>query len=64
MDKLHREPPPGIMPEYIWKEKRANELFLAIYRYMNEKLPFPIEWAEEYNRLAEEHPRRGEGGQP
>ena len=46
-----RKPPIGVMPEYLWKKKRYNELCAAIGRYvMSGPEPLP-EWIEEGKRL-------------
>ena len=49
-----KEPPIGIMPEYIWKRKRYGALCSAIGRYiLAGMVPFP-EWVEEGRRLLKE----------
>jgi hypothetical protein len=47
--KYEYQIPIGIMPKYIWDDKRFHELCLAITRYYSEGLEIPIEWIEEYN---------------
>lgn len=41
--------PIGIIPKYIWDDKRFHELCEAITRYYSKGLEIPIEWIEEYN---------------
>lgn len=49
-----KEPPIGIMPEYIWKRKRYGALCSAIGRYVLAGMdPLP-EWVEEGQRLLKE----------
>lgn len=45
------KPPIGVKPRNLHDEERANALDEAIARYLNEDLPFPIEWATEWNEL-------------
>lgn len=45
------KPPLGIMPKYIWDEKRLDNLLAAIGRYSAVKKPIPELWVEEYNQL-------------
>ena len=52
------KPPLGIMPKFIWNEKRLSELILAIQRYLNVEMPIPIDWIEEYNNLINERNKR------
>ena len=47
-------PPLGIMPEYIWKEKRLEQLEKVINDRFNTKFDIPLEWVMERNKLAEE----------
>ena len=47
-------PPLGIMPQYIWKEKRWYELGQAINRGIEAGYPIKQEWVDEYNKLHEE----------
>lgn len=44
-------PPLGIMPKWVWLEKRKKELREAIERYMISLYPVPEEWVDEYNEL-------------
>lgn len=45
------KPPIGVKPRNLHDEERANALDEAMFRYLNEDLPFPIEWAVEWNEL-------------
>ena len=52
---IYREKPPiGIMPEYIWKLQRKRALAETMWRFLNAGVAFPVEWLEEYNKLAEQ----------
>lgn len=44
-------PPFGLKPKYIHDEHRAIDISKAIVRYLNNRLPIPIEWVQEYNEL-------------
>lgn len=46
-----KKPPLGIMPKNIWESIRFNELQMAINRYLDDQLPIPLEWIEEYNEF-------------
>jgi hypothetical protein len=48
------KPPVGIMPEWLLKEKRLNEVIEAINRYIEAKCTIPIDWVQEYNKLIDE----------
>lgn len=45
------KPPIGVKPRNLHDEERANALDEAMVRYLNADLPFPIEWATEWNEL-------------
>lgn len=45
------KPPVGVKPRNLHDEERANALDEAMVRHLNEDLPFPIEWAVEWNEL-------------
>lgn len=47
-------PPIGIMPYYIWKEKRFHEVKEAIERYVTQGFLVPLEWIAEYNAFIKE----------
>lgn len=47
----NERPPIGIMPRYIWEEKRIDDIREAINRYSEKALPIPSQWIEEYNDL-------------
>lgn len=46
-----RKPPSGLMPKYIWKEKRFYEVCSAITRYYQAGFEIPIKWIKEYNNF-------------
>lgn len=48
---LALKPPIGVKPRHLHDEERANALDEAMVRYLNEDLPFPIEWVIEWNEL-------------
>lgn len=48
---LAPKPPIGVKPRNLHDEERANALDEAMVRYLNDDLPFPIEWAVEWNEL-------------
>lgn len=48
------KPPIGILPKSIWDEKRHDEIFQVIHRYLDAGLPLPTEWIEEYNEYLKE----------
>lgn len=48
---LAPKPPIGVKVRNLHDEERANALDEAMIRYLNEDLPFPIEWATEWNEL-------------
>jgi hypothetical protein len=45
------KPPLGLMPEYIWIEKRIDEIEAAIKRYASADKFIPIEWVAECSFL-------------
>lgn len=51
LDSVKKKPPLGVMPKDIWDMKRANELGMAIQRYIAEGFVIPSKWVEEYNDL-------------
>lgn len=46
--------PIGLIPKFINKLERLDEVRGALSRYFTAGLPIPIEWIEEYNELVEE----------
>ena len=48
------KPPLGLMPEFIWIEKRIYEIDAAIKRYSAAKKAIPINWIAEYGKLKSE----------
>ena len=51
--KKVKKPPLGIMPCYIWKLKRKEDLKGAIHRYIEAGLKVNQKWIEEYNSYVE-----------
>lgn len=45
------KPPIGLMPKFIWEEKRFQAVKEAIDRYMKAEKLVPKEWWEEYSEL-------------
>lgn len=52
--KRTKKPPLGCIPKYIHREARIVELKNAIYRYITDFWPVPIEIVEEYNELVKD----------
>lgn len=55
---MAKRPPLGVMPRYIWEERRLEELRDAIYRYISDVIHVPPAWIEEYNELIEKRKQR------
>jgi malonyl CoA-acyl carrier protein transacylase len=53
------KPPIGIMPRYVWDEKRAMELLAAIRRYVDAGLMPKKEWVHELCDLTTARRERG-----
>lgn len=47
------KPPLGLIPKRYWNLKRHQEVLIAIYRYLEEDYPIPLEWINEYNEFSE-----------
>lgn len=47
------KPPLGIMPCYIWVQRRQDEILDAINRYREVDKEIPYEWYRELNLCAE-----------
>lgn len=45
------KPPLGVVPEYIWKQQRFEEVCYAIQRYFDAFKPIPQEWIDERYEL-------------
>ena len=45
------EPPLGLMPKYVWMDKRIQAIKEAIQRFMEREKQIPIKWVTEYNDL-------------
>ena len=48
---MYKKPEIGIVPERIWKAKRAEDLKATIIRYVSNNMITPAEWITEYNKL-------------
>jgi hypothetical protein len=48
------KPPIGIIPEFIWKAQRRDELIYTIDRYMTAGMKVPKEWIIEFNKHCNE----------
>lgn len=48
---VSKKPPLGVMPKFIWNQKRQGELLAAISRYYDEGLKVPLEWISEFKEL-------------
>lgn len=46
------KPPQGVVARRVHDGNRLTELFDAMERYANARLPVPIEWVEEARSLA------------
>lgn len=62
LPKHCEKPPLGIVPRYIWEEKRRDELVKAMNRYTAAGCRVPPEWIAEYNALVEYLSGGGESG--
>jgi hypothetical protein len=40
-------PPLGVMPEWLWREKRMWEIIHALHRHSEAMHSYPTEWLEE-----------------
>lgn len=65
--KVPSKPPIGVIPEWLWKEKRLEELRAAIKRYAEANIPIGLNWiTEEYllrEWLDEYHQSKIKGGE-
>ncbi len=50
--------PLGLMPRWLWREKRIWEIISAIERYHQAKEPVPTEWFTELHEHLTEHATR------
>lgn len=48
------KPPLGLVPSYIWKLKRIEEIKSAMHRYLEANAEIPIAWIDEHDKLREE----------
>lgn len=53
------KPAMGIMPEWVWIERRNSELKDAIDRYMRADCQVPLEWIVEMNKHCNEFQAKG-----
>ena len=45
------KPPIGLVPSYIWKEKRVQVIKEAMKRYVDASKIIPMDWWDELNEL-------------
>ena len=50
MEQL-KKPPLGIMPKYIWDDRRLTEIENAVIRFFEAQRAIPLEWVIEWNEL-------------
>lgn len=46
-----KKPPIGLMPRFVWEERRLVNIVAAMVRYENAGLEIKSEWIEEYEEL-------------
>lgn len=51
MGRPNLKSPLGLVPRYIWEEKRIQDIEEAIDRFKEARKPIPVEWFKEYNEL-------------
>jgi hypothetical protein len=51
MNNRNELAPIGIMPHFIWWEKRFEELSEGIKKRVEGGFPIPGEWVKEYNQM-------------
>lgn len=51
---LNEKPPIGIVPHFIWVDKRILEILEAFERYSNAGKAVPVEWVTELRKLIDE----------
>jgi hypothetical protein len=51
MNKQYSKPQFGVLPKWLWDEKRIEDLVAAIERKLSVSEQIPYEWIEEYNTL-------------
>ena len=54
------KPPLGLIPDFIWKEKRLGDIKDAIKRYTEAKMPVPLKWVAEQYEIEQWIERREE----
>lgn len=57
---MNELPPLGIIPRFVFAEKRLWEIDAAIRRYQEAHLPIPPEWVKERNEVIEYLQKEGE----
>jgi len=50
-EEVKPKPPLGLVPDYIWREERLDDIKGAIKRYLDAKLQIPISWITEQYEL-------------
>ena len=48
------QPPLGLCPKDLLKQRRKIDIKEAIIRYLDANYPIPSEWVEEFNDILEE----------
>lgn len=48
-----KKPPTGLTPQWVWNNKRLQDIKDAIHRYMEAEKEIDPEWIEEYNQIIE-----------
>lgn len=51
---MSRKPPLGLIPRWLHREQRLNEIIAAMSRYIYAGMQLPIDWVEEYNQITKE----------
>ena len=51
MSDTQKKPPLGLTPQYIWKQKRFNEIILVCARYIEQEIPLNPSWIIELKGL-------------
>ena len=59
MGTIMEKPPIGVIPQYLWDERRLKDLFDAMTRFSEAGVAIPPEWPIEYfeieRRLRDRH---------
>lgn len=51
---ITERPPLGLMPHYIWVDKRIVEILAAMERFAETGTPVSVEWVQELWKLIDE----------